>query len=88
VSEYAVRSEIVDRCCSTIIRSCSASCLLPSCLYRLADPHPRWRIGTLVLLSLIFYSYWNPPFILLLALSILVNWLAMRAYAMTNRRRS
>jgi alginate O-acetyltransferase complex protein AlgI len=55
-------------------------------LYRLADPHPRWRIGTLVLLSFAFYSYWNPPFILLLALSILVNWLAMRAYAMTKQK--
>ena len=55
-------------------------------LYRLVDPHPRWRIGTLVLLSLIFYSYWNPPFILLLALSILVNWLAMPAYAMTKQK--
>jgi alginate O-acetyltransferase complex protein AlgI len=55
-------------------------------LYRLADPFPRLRIGTLVLLSFAFYSYWNPPFILLLALSILVNWLAMRAYAMTKQK--
>src|SRR5260370_42689239 len=55
-------------------------------LYRLADPHPRLRIGALVLLSFVFYSYWNPPFIVLLALSILVNWLAMRAYAMTNQK--
>jgi D-alanyl-lipoteichoic acid acyltransferase DltB (MBOAT superfamily) len=55
-------------------------------LYRLADPHPRLRIGTLVLLSFVFYSYWNPPFILLLALSILVNWLAMRAYEMTKQK--
>jgi len=55
-------------------------------IYRLADPHPRLRIGTLVLLSFAFYSYWNPPFIVLLALSILVNWLAMRAYAMTKQK--
>jgi len=55
-------------------------------LYRVADPHPRWRIGTLVLLSFAFYSYWNPPFILLLALSIAINWLAALAYARTKRR--
>src|SRR5665213_1740010 len=58
---------------------------LPAALliYRFADPHPRLRIGTLVLLSFAFYSYGNPPFILLLALSILVNWLAALAYART-----
>jgi D-alanyl-lipoteichoic acid acyltransferase DltB (MBOAT superfamily) len=55
-------------------------------LYRLADPHPRLRIATLVLLSFVFYSYWNPPFILLLALSILVNWLAMQAYERTKQK--
>jgi alginate O-acetyltransferase complex protein AlgI len=55
-------------------------------LYRLADPHPRWRIGTLVLLSFAFYSYWNPPFILLLALSIAINWLAALAYARTKQK--
>lgn len=49
-------------------------------IYRLADPHPQLRIWTLVLLSLAFYAYGNPPFILLLALSILINWLAAEAY--------
>lgn len=53
--------------------------------YRLADPHPQWRIGVLVLLSFIFYSYWNPPFIVLLILSIAINWLAARAYLATRR---
>jgi alginate O-acetyltransferase complex protein AlgI len=52
-------------------------------LYRLADPHPRLRIGVLVLLSFVFYSYWNPPFVALLALSILINWLAARAFVAT-----
>ena len=52
-------------------------------IYRLADPHPAWRIGTLVLLSFVFYSYWNPPFIVLLILSIAINWLAARAYLAT-----
>ncbi len=52
-------------------------------LYRLADPHPQWRIGVLVLLSLAFYSFWNPPFIALLVLSIVFNWLAALAYEKT-----
>jgi alginate O-acetyltransferase complex protein AlgI len=54
-------------------------------IYRLADPHPGWRIGILVLLSFVFYSYWNPPFIVLLTLSIAINWLAARAYLATKR---
>lgn len=54
-------------------------------LYRVADPHPQWRIGTMVLLSFAFYGYWNPPFIALLALSILINWLAAAAYARTQQ---
>jgi alginate O-acetyltransferase complex protein AlgI len=54
-------------------------------LYRVADSRPHWRLGALVLLSFAFYSYWNPPFIMLLALSILINWLAARAYARTER---
>jgi alginate O-acetyltransferase complex protein AlgI len=55
-------------------------------LYRVADPHPRLRIGTLVAMSFVFYSYWNPPFILLLALSIVINWLAALAYVRTKRK--
>ena len=54
-------------------------------LYRFVDPHPRWRIGVLVLLSLVFYSYWNPPFTALLVLSIVFNWLAALAYARTKQ---
>ena len=52
-------------------------------LYRLADPHPQLRIWTLVLLSLAFYAYGNPPFVLLLVLSILINWIAALAYLKT-----
>ncbi len=55
-------------------------------LYRLADPHPRLRIGVLVLLSFVFYSYWNPPFLALLVLSILINWLAARAFVASKRK--
>src|SRR3954471_14196437 len=52
-------------------------------LCRLVDPHPQLRIWILVLLSLAFYGYGDPPFILLLVLSILINWRAARAYART-----
>src|ERR1700686_5067164 len=55
-------------------------------LYRLADPHPQLRIWTLVMLSLAFYAYGNPPFILLLVLSILINWLTALAYARMKMR--
>src|SRR4029450_227707 len=54
-------------------------------IYRFADPHPQLRIGVLVILSFVFYGYWNPPFIILLALSITVNWLAARSYLSTKR---
>lgn len=53
-------------------------------LYRLADTFPPARIPVLLLLSLAFYSFWNPPFVGLLVLSILINWLAARTYARTN----
>jgi alginate O-acetyltransferase complex protein AlgI len=52
-------------------------------IYRLVDPYPQLRIVTLVLLSFAFYAYGNPPFILLLVGSILINWLAALAYART-----
>jgi hypothetical protein len=55
-------------------------------LSRLVDPYPQWRVGMLLLLSLVFYGYWNPPFIVLLVLSIAVNWLAARAYVVTGRK--
>ena len=54
-------------------------------IYRFVDPHPQWRIGVLVILSFVFYSYWNLPFVSLLALSITVNWLAVRGYLATKR---
>jgi len=49
-------------------------------IYRLADPYPQLRIAVLVALSLAFYAWGNPSFILLLVASILVNWLAAHAY--------
>lgn len=33
-----------------------------------------WAKGWLVLMSLVFYSWWNPPFVLLILASILVNY--------------
>jgi alginate O-acetyltransferase complex protein AlgI len=50
-------------------------------LYRTVDTWPRLRIPTLVVLSLVFYGYWDPRFLLLLAGSILINWLAANCYA-------
>jgi alginate O-acetyltransferase complex protein AlgI len=55
-------------------------------IYRLADPRPQWRVWVLVLLSLVFYSYWNPPYVALLVLSILINSLAAAAYIRTRQR--
>jgi alginate O-acetyltransferase complex protein AlgI len=52
-------------------------------LCRLADPYPQLRIWTLLLLSLAFYAIGNPPFIVLLVLSILINWLAALVYVRT-----
>src|SRR6267378_5354143 len=54
-------------------------------LYRAADPFPPLRVGVLVLLSFAFYCYWNPNFIVVLASSILINWLAAGIYAATKR---
>lgn len=41
---------------------------------------PHWRIGLLVLLSFLFYGYWDWRFVPLLAASILLNWLVARAF--------
>jgi alginate O-acetyltransferase complex protein AlgI len=61
---------------------------LPAALliYRLADPHPQARIAVLVALSLAFYAYGNPPYVLLLMASIAVNWLAALAYGQFKAR--
>lgn len=55
---------------------------LPAALliYRLADPFPQLRIGVQVALSLAFYAWGSPSFILLLIASIAINWLASVAY--------
>src|SRR3954462_7328405 len=55
---------------------------LPAALliYRLADPYPGLRIGVQVALSLAFYAWGSPSFILLLIGLIVINWLASVAY--------
>lgn len=52
-------------------------------IYRLVDPYPAARMPVLVLLSLVFYGYWDVRFLPLLVASILVNWLAAKAYVAT-----
>ncbi|HEX3346636.1 MAG TPA: MBOAT family O-acyltransferase [Acetobacteraceae bacterium] len=54
--------------------------------YSVTSAAPRLRILVLVALSLAFYSWWNPRFVLLLLVSILVNWAAARAFVATRKR--
>src|SRR5436305_13652305 len=55
---------------------------LPAALLitRLADPYPSLRIGVQVALSLAFYAWGSPSFILLLIASIAINWAASFVY--------
>jgi alginate O-acetyltransferase complex protein AlgI len=53
--------------------------------YRLVDPYPPWRVPWLLVLSLTFYGYWDWRFLALLVPSILINWMAARAYLATRR---
>ena len=41
---------------------------------------PKWRLPLLVLLSFVFYGWWDLRFVPLLGGSILVNWLVARAF--------
>src|SRR2546421_12919618 len=54
-------------------------------VYRLADPYPRLRMPVIILLSLIFYGYWDVRFVPLLVLSILINWFAAKYYIATRQ---
>ena len=54
-------------------------------VYRFADRYPRLRMPVLILLSLIFYGYWDVRFLPLLIGSILINWLAAKYYLATKR---
>jgi D-alanyl-lipoteichoic acid acyltransferase DltB (MBOAT superfamily) len=55
-------------------------------IYRVVDPYPRARIPVLIALSLTFYSYWDPRFLLLIVPSIVLNWLAARLFGKTKSR--
>jgi alginate O-acetyltransferase complex protein AlgI len=46
---------------------------------------PDWRLPVLVVLSFVFYGFWNWRFVPLLAASVLVNWLVAQAYLKTRR---
>jgi D-alanyl-lipoteichoic acid acyltransferase DltB (MBOAT superfamily) len=52
-------------------------------VFALIHRYPRLRIPCLLAFSLLFYGYWNPPFVSLLIGSILVNWLAARQFVAT-----
>jgi D-alanyl-lipoteichoic acid acyltransferase DltB (MBOAT superfamily) len=52
-------------------------------IYALADRYERLRNPTLILLSLVFYGYWDVRFVPLLIVSILGNWLAAHYFART-----
>jgi D-alanyl-lipoteichoic acid acyltransferase DltB (MBOAT superfamily) len=54
-------------------------------VYRVADSYPHLRMPVLILLSLIFYGYWDVRFLPLLVGSILLNWLAAKYYIATKR---
>src|SRR5436190_8024784 len=53
--------------------------------YALVDPYPRLRMPVIILLSLIFYGYWDVRFVPLLVLSILINWFAAKYYIQTRQ---
>ncbi|MGU3537253.1 MBOAT family O-acyltransferase [Methylobacterium sp. A54F] len=46
---------------------------------------PSWRLPVLVGLSFVFYGWWDPRFVPLLAVSILGNWLVARSFLAHNR---
>jgi alginate O-acetyltransferase complex protein AlgI len=52
-------------------------------VFAIVHRYPRLRIPCLLAFSLLFYGYWNPAFVLLLAASIMVNWIAARQFART-----
>lgn len=46
---------------------------------------PDWRLPVLVLLSLVFYGYWDWRFAPLLVVSVVVNWVIAQAYLKTKQ---
>jgi D-alanyl-lipoteichoic acid acyltransferase DltB (MBOAT superfamily) len=60
-----------------------ASLTLHTAVIRL---RPDWRPGLLVALSFVFYGWWDLRFTILLAASIVINWLFAEAYLRTEHR--
>ena len=54
-------------------------------IYWFADKSERWHTWVLILLSLVFYSYWDVRFLPLMLASILLNWCAANVFAETQR---
>lgn len=46
---------------------------------------PAYRLPTLLVISLVFYSYWDWRFAPLIALSVFINWLAARWFSQVGR---
>jgi D-alanyl-lipoteichoic acid acyltransferase DltB (MBOAT superfamily) len=55
-------------------------------VYAIVNRYQGLRIPCLVAFSLLFYGWWNPSFVLLLAGSILGNWFAAKQFAATGNR--
>jgi alginate O-acetyltransferase complex protein AlgI len=49
-------------------------------IYWFADRSERWRTWVLILLSVVFYGYWDVRFVPLLVGSILLNWWMVRCF--------
>ena len=54
-------------------------------LHSLVREHASLRIWFLICISLVFYTWWYPPYLLLLLASILANWLAAKLFAGSGR---
>ena len=49
-------------------------------VYYLLAHRPNWRMGWLLLVSLVFYAYWDVRFLPLLLASVTLNWLLAKLY--------
>jgi alginate O-acetyltransferase complex protein AlgI len=55
-------------------------------IYALASRYEPARLPVLLVLSIVFYGWWNPIFVPLLLISILVNWIAANLFVSTGYR--
>ncbi len=54
-------------------------------VYVLASRSERWRLPVLLLISIVFYGYWDVRFVPLIIGSIVINWCAARLFLKTKR---